>query len=102
MHLQQLKTIVSTLFHLLNNSIRPLLSFGEQNEMLKPFCSCIICRFIVNKILFTPSYKKTIMDTCITIWEMNLEPDSISITREEVATGPSEPYTLDWDSINWN
>jgi hypothetical protein len=42
------------------------------------------------------------MDTCITIWEMNLETGSIIITQEEIATGPSEPYTLDKDGINWN
>jgi hypothetical protein len=42
------------------------------------------------------------MDTQITIWEMSLESDQTVIPREEVATGPSEPYTLDWDTINWN
>jgi hypothetical protein len=42
------------------------------------------------------------MDTQIATWEMNLEPAAESITREEIATWPSEPYTIDWDSINWN
>jgi hypothetical protein len=41
------------------------------------------------------------MDISITIWEMNQE-HSDSTLREEVATGPMEPYTLDWNSINWN
>lgn len=42
------------------------------------------------------------MDTYITSWEMNLEPNNTSFTREEIATWPSEPYTIDWDNINWN
>lgn len=42
------------------------------------------------------------MDTQIAIWEMNLESDQSSDTREEIATWPSEPYKLDWNSINWN
>ena len=42
------------------------------------------------------------MDTQIAIWEMNLESDGEPITREEIATWPSEPYTIDWESINWN
>jgi hypothetical protein len=33
------------------------------------------------------------MDTQIATWEMNLEPAAESITREEIATWPSEPYT---------
>ncbi|HEU0109347.1 MAG TPA: hypothetical protein VFQ73_00665 [Flavisolibacter sp.] len=41
------------------------------------------------------------MDTQITSWEMNLESPS-PITREGIATGPMEPYTIDWESINWN
>jgi hypothetical protein len=42
-----------------------------------------------------------IMDTYITIWEMNMD-SSITILKEEVATGPMEPYTLDREGINWN
>jgi len=42
------------------------------------------------------------MDTQIVTWEMNLEPSSMPITREEIATGPLEPYTIEWDTINWN
>jgi len=42
------------------------------------------------------------MDTLITTWEMNLEPNPVPDTREEIAAGPLAPYTLDWDSINWN
>lgn len=41
------------------------------------------------------------MDTLIANWEMSLESEQ-TITREELATWPSEPYTLDFDSINWN
>ena len=33
--------------------------------------------------------------------EMNLESEFASV-QEEVATGPFEPYTLDWNLINWN
>ena len=44
---------------------------------------------------------KIIMDTCITTWEMNME-SSVTILREEIATGPMEPYTLDRESINLN
>ena len=42
------------------------------------------------------------MDTLITTWEMNLESNPVPDTREEIAAVPLEPYTLDWDSINWN
>ena len=42
------------------------------------------------------------MDTLLTVWEMNLESEQTSGVREEIATGPSEPYTLDWNTINWN
>lgn len=42
------------------------------------------------------------MDTLLTVWEMNLESEKSSTIREEIATGPSEPYTLDWNTINWN
>jgi hypothetical protein len=42
------------------------------------------------------------MDTQIVNWEMSLESEQHSITREEIATWPSEPYTLDWNTINWN
>jgi len=41
--------------------------------------------------------EKTTMDKKIVIWTMSLEEP-----KEEVATWPSEPYTLDWDAINWN
>ena len=42
------------------------------------------------------------MDTLLATWEMNLESEQSSEIREEIATWPSEPYTLDWDSFNWN
>ena len=42
------------------------------------------------------------MDIQITNWEMSLESGQSSQLREEIATWPSEPYTLDWNSINWN
>lgn len=42
------------------------------------------------------------MDTQIVTWEMNLESNTPSSTREEIATWPSEPYQLDWDSLTWN
>jgi hypothetical protein len=41
------------------------------------------------------------MDNHITNWEMNQDPLAVS-PREEIATGPLEPYTLDWNNINWN
>jgi hypothetical protein len=46
--------------------------------------------------------KKTTMDTQIITWEMNMEQEQSSVPREEIATWPTEPYTLDWDTINWN
>lgn len=42
------------------------------------------------------------MDILITTWEMSLEPASNTIVREEVATGPLEPYVLDRDGLFWN
>lgn len=42
------------------------------------------------------------MDTQIVNWEMSAEPDKNSMAKEELATWPSEPYKLDWSSINWN
>ena len=42
------------------------------------------------------------MDTQIINWEMSLESEQHSIPQEEVATWPSEPYTLDVKIINWN
>lgn len=42
------------------------------------------------------------MDTQIITWEMNMEQEQSSVPREEIATWPTEPYTLDWDTINWN
>ena len=42
------------------------------------------------------------MDTQITIWEMSLESEESSVVREEIATSPSEPYTLDMNLIKWN
>ena len=34
--------------------------------------------------------------------EVNPQPDQSIDQKEEVATWPSEPYKLDWDTINWN
>ena len=59
-------------------------------------------RFTVNKIQLPKSKLKTTMDTQITIWEMSLESEQTPVVREEIATTPSEPYTLDWNIINWN
>ena len=42
------------------------------------------------------------MDTLLATWEMNLDSEQTSEVREEVANWPSEPYTLDRDSFNWN
>lgn len=42
------------------------------------------------------------MDSQIAAWEMNLESEPPSVVKEEIATWPSEPYTLDRDLINWN
>ena len=42
------------------------------------------------------------MDTLLTTWEMNLDSEQASEVREEIANWPSEPYTLDWDTLNWN
>lgn len=42
------------------------------------------------------------MDTQLATWEMNLEPNAAPVTREEIAEWPSEPYTIDRDSLNWN
>jgi hypothetical protein len=42
------------------------------------------------------------MDTQITIWEMSLDAGQSQETREEIASWPSEPYTLDTNIINWN
>lgn len=42
------------------------------------------------------------MDTLLTTWEMNLDSDQSSELREEIATGPFEPYIPDWNTINWN
>lgn len=42
------------------------------------------------------------MDTLLITWEMNLESEQSSEVREEIATWPSEPFTLDWETLNWN
>ena len=42
------------------------------------------------------------MDTQIANWEMSIESEQTPIIKEEIATGPFEPYTLDWNLINWN
>ena len=42
------------------------------------------------------------MDTLLTTWEMNLQSEKYSEVQEEIAIGPSEPYKLDRDNINWN
>jgi len=57
-----------------------------------------------NKRNPNPSVKiKTFtMDTLVTTWEMNLQSDQSTDVREEIATWPSEPYTLDRDALNWN
>ena len=42
------------------------------------------------------------MDTQIVNWEMSLGSETNSMAKEELATWPSEPYTRDWNAINWN
>jgi hypothetical protein len=42
------------------------------------------------------------MDTLLATCEMNLDSEQTSEVREEIANWPSEPYTLDRDSFNWN
>ena len=42
------------------------------------------------------------MDTQITAWELNLQPDRMYEVREEIANWPSVPYTLDRDEISLN
>jgi hypothetical protein len=42
------------------------------------------------------------MSTKISTKKMKLDSEQFSEVREEVATWPSEPYTLDRDSFNWN
>lgn len=43
------------------------------------------------------------MDTQIANWEMSYESErQDSVTREEIATWPSEPYKVDFENINWN
>jgi hypothetical protein len=42
------------------------------------------------------------MDTQIINWEMNADSDSAVDLKEEIALWPSEPYTLNWNTINWN
>ena len=42
------------------------------------------------------------MDTQIVTWEMNLDSEYTPVLKEEIATGPFEPYTLDWNLFNWN
>ena len=37
----------------------------------------------------------------ITIWEIYMD-SSITILKEEIATGPMEPYILDREGFNWN
>ena len=61
-----------------------LVSFNKRNPIIR-----------VKQKTFT-------MDTLLTTWEMNLESEQSSELREEIATWPSEPYTLDWDTFNWN
>lgn len=58
---------------------------------------------LVNQMRLLLSETKTsTMDTLITTREMNSEPEQFSEVREEIATGPFEPYTLNCDSFNWN
>ena len=42
------------------------------------------------------------MDTQIIQWEMSLEQEQYTTPSEEIATGATEPYDLDWNAINWN
>jgi hypothetical protein len=66
--------------------------------------------FLINKFRFTVNtddrfwskVKFSIMDTQIANWEMAIEAETYQVPSEELATGPSEPYKLDTNSINWN
>jgi hypothetical protein len=42
------------------------------------------------------------MDTQLATWEMNLEPYPVSVVKEELATGPMEPYFINPDQIHPN
>lgn len=42
------------------------------------------------------------MDTQITTWEMALEQETFTEVKEEIASGPFEPYYPDREHINWN
>lgn len=62
---------------------KSLFSFNERNPIIvvkKPFA----------------------MVTLLAKWEMNSQSEHSSEVREEIATWPSEPYTLDRDNFNWN
>jgi len=54
-----------------------------------------------NPIIYV-KIKTFAMDTLLATWEMNLESEQSSEVREEIATWPSEPFTLDRDCLNWN
>jgi hypothetical protein len=77
-----LKSAKGECFQFLFN--KKVISFNKRNP-----------KFYVNIKTFT-------MDTLLTTWEMNLESERASEVREEIATWPSEPYTLDRDTFNWN
>lgn len=62
-----------------------------------------LTRFTVSFIQqFWSEKQNTTMDTQIVNWEMSLESEQSSIPQEGIASWPSEPYTLDWEGINWN
>jgi len=42
------------------------------------------------------------MDTQISSWEMSLEQNSFEEVKEELASGPLEPYQPQYENINWN
>ena len=74
----------------------------SKNEMQKhPFSKTLIS-FNKRNPIINVKQKTFTMDTLLTTWEMNLDSEQSSEVREEIATWPSEPYTLDWDNFNWN
>ena len=69
-----------------------------QNHLFKNY----LVSFSKRNPIINVKSKTFTMDTLLTTWEMNLDSDQSSEVREEIATWPSEPYTLDWDTFNWN
>jgi hypothetical protein len=74
----------------------------NKNEILKHLFKIQLVSFSKRNPITIVQIKTFAMDTLLTAWEMNLESEQFSDISEGIATWPSEPYTIDWDSINWN